>query len=79
MAVEGIADLDIFIQHRLAFVAAEPLELGWMSAEVHAGRHGAALEAVAAELCQRKAGGRGTLLDDPYVGPLVDFIDAKAG
>ena len=79
MAVEGIAGLDIFVEHRIAFVTPEPFQLGGMDTKIHARCHGATLEAMAAEFCQREARCRGTLLDNPGDRPRVDFIHTKAG
>ena len=79
MAVDGIAGLDIFVEHCIAFVAPEPFQLGGMDAQIYARCHGATLEAMAAELQQRKASSRGTFLDDPGDRPRIDVIHTKAG
>ena len=64
MAVEQIAEFEVLAEHVEALVAAEPLQLGRMDAALHAGGQRAALEAVAAEIAQSKAGRDGAGLDD---------------
>ena len=49
MALEQVAELEVFAEHVEALVPAEPLELAGMRCLLHAGGERAALEAVAAE------------------------------
>ena len=56
MAVEQVAEFEVFAEHIEPLVPAEPLELGGVDAALRAGGERPALEAVPAELARREAG-----------------------
>ena len=67
--VEGIAELEILVDHGVAPVAAELLKAGGVGAAVHAAGQGAALEAVAAERRGIETCRGGAALDDTATVP----------
>jgi hypothetical protein len=79
MAFEEIAELKIFAEHVEAIMAAEALELGRVFAVIHAGREGAALEAVAAKIATAEPGLLGAGFDDFGDGPGRDRLRANLG
>ena len=64
MPLEQIAEFEVFAEHVEALMAAEPFQLGWMHAAIHAGGECPTLEAVPAQLAPPKAGGHGPRLHD---------------
>src|SRR5277367_4147507 len=79
MAVERVAEFEIFVEHRIGFVSAELLEAGRVNVAVHAGAERAAFEAVTAQDLGVEAGPGGAGLDDPGDGPGIDRHAADAG
>jgi hypothetical protein len=79
MAFERIAEFQINVEHRVAFMAAELFEAGRIYAARHAGAQRAALEAVAAEQRGVETGAGGAAMNDPGHGAGVDRHGADAG
>src|ERR1700710_780013 len=79
MALERVAELEVFVEHSVGFVTAELLETCGMDVAVHTGAERAAFEAVAAEHRGVEAGPRGPRLDDPGDGAGVDRRGADPG
>jgi hypothetical protein len=69
--LKQIAKLQIFAEHIEAFVSAQAFELRRMLTAVHAGRQGAALQAVPAKVPPAEAGFRGARFDDRGRRPTV--------
>jgi len=79
VALEQVAELQVFAEHVEALVPAESLEIGRMRAALRAGGEGAAFETVPAEIPAAKSGLRGTCLDDRGGGPGGDRLTADSG
>jgi len=79
MAFEWIAGLQVFIEHVVALMAAEPLELGRMHALVHPGRHRAAFEAVASDHVSIIAGRGSAPLHHPRDRTGIERLSADEG
>jgi hypothetical protein len=79
VAVERVAQFEVFIEHGVALMPAELLEAGGVDATVHAGGQRAALEAVAAERARIEAGGGGAALDDAGDSAGIDRRAADHG
>jgi hypothetical protein len=77
--LEGIAELEIDVEHDVALVAAELLEPGRVDAALQADAGCATLEAVAAERIRIKAGLGGASLDNAGGGAGIDRVMADAG
>lgn len=71
---ERIAKLEVSVQHGVSIVTAELLGPGGMNAAVHAGRHGAAPEAVAAQFAPVEVGSYRALLHDAGDGSGIDRV-----
>jgi hypothetical protein len=74
MALKRVAEFEIGIEDGVSLVPAKLLQPGGMDATIHAGGHGAALEAVAAEDSRIKARGLGPQFDDPRDGAGIDGV-----
>lgn len=78
-AVERVADVQILVEMAVALLAAEPLELCRVLAEVHPGRHRTPLKAMAAERLGPEAGRLGAGLDDAGDAALIQRLRADLG
>jgi hypothetical protein len=65
MALEGVAEFQIGVEDGIGLVPPELLQPRGVATTIHAGGHGAAFEATAAEGSRIKARGLGPQVDDP--------------
>ena len=79
MPLEWIAGFQILVEHVVALVPAEPLELGGMHPTIHPRCHRTPFEAVAADHVSIVAGRGSAPLDDPRDRTAVERIRADDG
>lgn len=79
MPLKHIAKLEILPEHVKTLVPAEPLQLGWMDAAIHAGREGAAFETVPAKVPRYEPCSSRKRLNDPSDRARSERLAANRG